>query len=399
VLQAVDPTDVSRARWRDALGRRDGAALVKLAAELATQHVPTTVACSRASDLRSLKEWAAAERLLKAAHAHSPGDFWLNHGLAEAIYEQGPARAEEAVGYLRVALALRADVAALHANLGTVLQAAGKVDEAIACYRRALAIDPNLVAAHNNLGVLLLFAGQQDEAIACFRTAIAIDANCASAHHNLGNALHGKGQEDEAIACYRRAIAINPKDARAHRHLADALLPRVLTGEVQPAGAAERLALAQLCQLPSKSLYAAAVRFYADAFAEQPRLADDLETQPRYEAACAAALAGCGQGKDADQSDEGTRARLRHQALEWLRADLAAYRQLLEKEPDKAGPLVRKRMQHWHQDTDFAGARGEALVKLPEAERQAWQQLWAEVANTLGRAERTAVTAPMPDAK
>ncbi len=37
-------------------------------------------------------------------------------------------------------------------------------------------------------------------------------------------------------------------------------------------------------------------------------------------------------------------------------------------------------MQHWRQDTDFAEVRGpEALAKLPEAERQDWQKLWADV--------------------
>jgi serine/threonine-protein kinase len=161
----------------------------------------------------------------------------------------------------------------------------------------------------------------------------------------------------------------------------------VLKGEVQPADVGERLALAQLCQMPCKSLYAAAFRFYAAAFAEQPQLADDLRGQFRYNAACAAALAGCGQGKDASQSDDQKRARLRRQALEWLRADLAVYRRDIENAPDRAGPAVRERMQHWQQDQDFAGIRGpEALAKLPEAERQEWQKLWRDVADTLARA-------------
>jgi len=37
-------------------------------------------------------------------------------------------------------------------------------------------------------------------------------------------------------------------------------------------------------------------------------------------------------------------------------------------------------MQHWLQDADFAGVRSpQALAQLPEAERSAWQRLWAEV--------------------
>jgi hypothetical protein len=53
---------------------------------------------------------------------------------------------------------------------------------------------------------------------------------------------------------------------------------------------------------------------------------------------------------------------------------------MLTKEPDKQGPAVRETMQHWQQDADFAGVRGDAaLDKLPEAERQDWQKLWREV--------------------
>src|SRR5207244_7349531 len=122
---------------------------------------------------------------------------------------------------------------------------------------------------------------------------------------------------------------------------------------------------------------------YKAAFANTPKLADDLHFQHRYNAACAAALAGCGQGKDADQSDARERARLRRQALDWLRADLTAYRRLLDKEPDKARTAVRERMQYWLQDKDFAGVRGSAaLAKLPKEECQGWQKLWADVADT-----------------
>jgi len=38
--------------------------------------------------------------------------------------------------------------------------------------------------------------------------------------------------------------------------------------------------------------------------------------------------------------------------------------------------------------TDFAGVREpEALARLPEAERQSWQELWRRVADTLARAQ------------
>src|SRR5262249_981909 len=107
----------------------------------------------------------------------------------------------------------------------------------------------------------------------------------------------------------------------------------------------------------------------------------------RYDAACYAALAAAGQGRDAGALDEKEKTRLRQQALGWLNADLAHW----SKEATSAKPadrdLVRQRLQHWKQDTDLAGVRGAALAQLPEAERQLWQKLWDDAAETLGRAQ------------
>jgi hypothetical protein len=107
----------------------------------------------------------------------------------------------------------------------------------------------------------------------------------------------------------------------------------------------------------------------------------------RYHAACAAALAGCGQGKDADKLTDTERARLRRLALDWLRADLKVWGLLLDEGPDKVRPVIVGRMRHWQADAYLAGVRGSAaLAKLPKAERQAWQDLWDEVADTLAKA-------------
>ena len=71
-------------------------------------------------------------------------------------------------------------------------------------------------------------------------------------------------------------------------------------------------------------------------------------------------------------------------------ADLEAWRRLREKGPDEAASraAVARTLQHWLVDPDFAGVRGpEALARLPEAERQAWQKLWDDVADMLARAQ------------
>jgi hypothetical protein len=59
-------------------------------------------------------------------------------------------------------------------------------------------------------------------------------------------------------------------------------------------------------------------------------------------------------------------------------ADLAAWGKLLDSDPPQARPTIVKTLSHWRQDTD--------LAKLPEAERKAWEALWAEVDVLLARA-------------
>src|SRR5262249_61588161 len=78
-------------------------------------------------------------------------------------------------------------------------------------------------------------------------------------------------------------------------------LPALLRAGAKPADAAERLDLAQVCRW--KRLYAASARFYAQAFTDQPELADDLGQGHRHHAACAAALAAAGRGGPAGTPD------------------------------------------------------------------------------------------------
>jgi hypothetical protein len=138
--------------------------------------------------------------------------------------------------------------------------------------------------------------------------------------------------------------------------------------------------------LAHQGRFAAAARCYDEAFAAHPQLLRGPPTGHRYWAACAAARAGCGQGRDAADLDEKSCAAFRRQALDWLRAELDSWRRLLVKEPGSAW-LVARDLPIWLEDPHFAGVREpEALARLPAAERQAWQKLWADVADTLARA-------------
>jgi tetratricopeptide (TPR) repeat protein len=357
--------------------------------------------------------------------------------LALAYYYLGVAldtkgKAEAAITCYRQAIYLDPNLADAHTHLGVALAVKGKAEEAITCFRQAIFCDPKYALAHYNLGNVLGRQGKMEGAIACFRRALVLDPKLAHAHSALGVALQGKGKVEEAIACFRKAIALVPKHAWAHAALGHALLHKgrfaeardasaralqrlpqgdplrtivsrqlqecrrlatleeklapILRGDAAPAGAEQCLEVAALCQ--RKQWHATAARFAADAFLARAKLADDLQQPHRYNAACSAALAGCGQGEDASKLTEKQRSGWRGQALDWLRADLVLRCKQLETDKPADRAAVQQALRHWQKDTDLAGLRdAAALAKLPADEQKAFTQLWSDVAALLKKAE------------
>ena len=117
-------------------------------------------------------------------------------------------------------------------------------------------------------------------------------------------------------------------------------------------------------------------------------MAESRQPRYRYIAACAAALAGSGQGKDIPAPDDSAKAKLREQARGWLQAELAAWSKVLESGAAEARPLVARTLKHWGEDSDLAGIHDEAsLATLPEAEREGFRALWADVEALRKKAE------------
>jgi serine/threonine-protein kinase len=310
--------------------------------------------------------------------------------LALSVEQLG--KLDEAEKAYKEALRLKPKDAQLHYNLGVILEACKKYGEAVEAYRQAIKLAPQLEVAHCNLGIALERQNKYAAAEKAYRQAIKLDKDDALAHYGLGRVLKEQGQFEAALACLRQAHALGSKNpswdhptaewVQMLEHLVelDRKLAAIQRGEAEPADGPERIDLAHLCQQDFKRLYATAARLYADAFATEPKLADSLRAGHRYNAACAAALAGCGQGRDAGTLDEKERARLRQQALDWLQSDLAVWSQVLDKGPQQARPVARRTLAHWQTDADLAGLRDKpALANLPQAEREAWQKLWQDV--------------------
>ena len=351
----------------------------------------------------------------KKAVELDPKNATAHNSLGAALDEKG--QIDEAVACFNKAVELDPKHATVHFNLGLVQSKKGRIDEAVACFKKVVELDPKFVPAHLSLGIAQLRKGRIDEAVACYMQAVELDPKNATAHNSLGAALDEKGQIDEAVACFKKAVELAPKFAAAHFNLglvqsrkgrideavasfkkavelgyetarpklalaeraaAREKLADFLYGRYKPTTNEERLGLTEVGQAKKRSHEAA--RLYADAFAADPKLADELKSCHRYNAACFASLAAAGRGDDAADLDDAEKARLRKQALDWLRADLALWAKMLDGGSPADRVAVQRIMTHWRRDSDLAGLREpDALAKLPESEREEWRTLWRDV--------------------
>jgi tetratricopeptide (TPR) repeat protein len=126
----------------------------------------------------------------------------------------------------RHALAVTANNALIHNNLGTTLKRPGQEEEAIGHLQEAVRLDPGYVLAQGNLGAALLARGRLDESIAHSEAALRLKPDFAGVHRNLGCALGAKGRVDEAITHLQEAIRLDPGDVQARYNLGYALLTK-----------------------------------------------------------------------------------------------------------------------------------------------------------------------------
>jgi tetratricopeptide (TPR) repeat protein len=313
----------------------------------------------------------------------------------------------EAIAEYREAIRLKPDLAAAHNNLGYTLHVQGKLAEAIAEYREAIRLKPDDDTAHVNLGIALRNQGMLEEANAALREAIRLKPDLAEAHCSLGHVLSQQGQFRVALVELRRGHELGSRRAgwpytsaewvrQAERMVAlESRLPNVLRGTDKPKSAAEVIEFAFLAY--NTKQFGASARLYSESFRADPKPAEDMTAGNRYNAACAAALAGAGQGDDKPPLDEKEKTGWRKQALDWLRADLAFWTKQAATGKPEAKALVSQQLQHWKVDSDLAGIRDEtAITALPADEQKSCRALWAEVEALLAKAQAGTGSGPHP---
>jgi serine/threonine-protein kinase len=302
------------------------------------------------------------------------------------------------------------DLARSYNNMANPLWTVGKTAEAKRAFVSAGGVLEKLALAHPDwpdiladLGAMLSNIGAADveerrfeegrvrlrEALAWQRKALAMGpANPAYRGYlsdNLDNLLEAaRGLGDAAgVAEAKRELAML-RDTDPATPALDARLAAIVRGEQRPKSQADRLRLAQ--RASDKALYATAARLWGEAIQADPKLAEDRRSNHRYNAACAAALAGTGRGKDEPAPDEAARAKLRAQARVWLNTKLAGWAKVLESGPTNDRVTVVSTLQIWTNEPELATVRDpQALQRLPDAERAAWQALWVEVDELLRR--------------
>ncbi|WP_434387348.1 DUF3857 domain-containing protein [Melittangium boletus] len=139
-------------------------------------------------------------------------------------------RPQEAVGRLRVALALRHDDRTSRTLLATLLADQGQTDAAAREYAQLLALYPYDNATRLKLAELRAANGQLEAASAAFADARALSPDEPDVYEREGKALLSAGHRDEAVASFERALALRPQNPT----LKEAV--RTLKGESASAG-------------------------------------------------------------------------------------------------------------------------------------------------------------------
>lgn len=335
------------------------------------------------------KQWDKAIPHYRAALAISPNLFQAHYNLAMALAIRNDL--DGAISHFRKAVASNPDSASAHFNLGIALNIVRDREGAIDNYRKALGLDPNNLGAHINLGTILAAKKDLKTAAQHFQAAVTLNPKFPKALGALGQVLLDQGQFAEArtttLTCLNMLPADHPLRKQVQHQLGrcdhflnlEKRLSAILAGQEPPRQVPELFDLADY-SLEFKHYYAAAARFFAEVLAKEPKVGNDLVNKIRYTAAAAALLAAAGKGGDAASIPPDDKAKLRQQALDWLRADLALWQKNLQVGKVQDVLALTERLTHWQKDPDLASVRHpSARGKLPTEEQKKWRMLWSDV--------------------
>ena len=145
----------------------------------------------------------------------------LHYTLAIGLHALG--RHDEALASYDATIALQPDFADAHNHRGIVLRALHRIDDAIASHDRAIALRPDFADAFYQKGITLLLVRRHADAVASFDQTISLKPDFADALNNRGGALLVLQRPEDALADFDRAIVLNPQSFEAHGNRGSAL--------------------------------------------------------------------------------------------------------------------------------------------------------------------------------
>jgi tetratricopeptide (TPR) repeat protein len=185
------------------------------------------------------REEAAAVLEAAIALSRGPAAGFALANLGNVLQSAG--RLTEALGAFDRALLVHPDHADIHANRASALRKLGRMSEAIDAYTRALLADPGLVRALVGRGATRCDAGEVASALQDLNAAVQLAPLDAVAHYNRGVVLRRMERVEESVRAFEQALRLRPGYAEAHYNLG---LAYKALGQRQPALAHMDAALA-----------------------------------------------------------------------------------------------------------------------------------------------------------
>ncbi len=311
--------------------------------------------------------------------------------LAYALQQLG--RLHESEASARQAIELNDQDHWSHYHLGVTLNALGHLAEANAALERATALDP----AQPHVWALLVQTYRQTrrhaEAIAAADRALQLEPDNPWVLYHRGCVCMESGQYDEALETFKKTQVAGQRrqdwntdmdfwirQAEYNRDFvaAEGDLPKSGTRRfIYKTGAARRHFSARR--------YVHAAREAVSELRPGNSLTSDLE---RYNAACAAAMAACGEGELAEEAREAERARMLQHALSWLNEELKSIAAHAAQDDIHTRNAACAKLRWWQEDDLLAGVREpDALAKLPAENRAKWEAFWEKIEDVIAEAE------------
>ena len=138
-----------------------------------------------------------------------------------------------------------------------------------------------------------------------------------------------------------------------------------------------------------KKWFALSARLLAEAAVHDPKLDHRQRSRAQVGASFAAVLAADGKAGDEPSPDATVRAGFRARALAWLRGELDRWDALFVTGTLDDQQWINSYLEFWKRTPNLASVRdGLEPGQLPEAERLAWRDFWAEVDRQLIRSRK-----------